>query len=450
MSAPEVVAPGRGAAPVQVAAPARELPPFDGKVPGLPQQQDGGRIDRWRLAWPLVACTAALPLAFAFGLQGVVWTLPAVVLGVRLLLVRRPLADDLRVPGAVWALAAFLVVASLGVVQVAGTGRIVFVYRWLLFAGALTSEVWLLFVPRRRLSTERVVQWIGLLWVWVVAFGWAAMLLRLDRSSPLQSVLPAGFRSAGFVDQLSAWRLGEVQYVAGRYVVRPSAPFAWANGWGSAFALTAPCFVRSWLVGVRPRRRAAGVVLALAGIPPLVASLNRGAWLTLGVALLYGAVRMAARRDWRPLVAVGAAAACTAVLLVTTPLGSSVTARLSDVDNSNTSRASVYRLAWEGALESPLVGHGAPREVPGSSLPPVGTHGLVWNLMFSFGLVAAGLFLLWLVVEVVRSAPSRAPGSLWLHLTLVVGLLQLPMYGLLPGVVLLGMVAGLARREARP
>ena len=378
------------------------------------------------------------------------WTLPALVLGLRLLLVRRPLADDLRVPGAAWALAAFLAVAALGIFQVTGTGRIVFVYRWLLFAGALAAEVWLLFVPRWQLSTERVVQWLGLLWVWVVAFGWVAMFVRLDRTSPFQSVLPAGFRAAGFVDQLSAWRLGEVQYVAGRYVVRPSAPFAWANGWGSAFALTAPCFVRAWLVGVPARRRAAGAALALAGIPPMVASLNRGAWLTLGAALLYGAVRMAARRDWRPLGAVAGVAACTAVLLATTPLGAAVTARLSDVEHSNTSRASVYRLAWEGALASPLVGHGAPREVPGSSLPPVGTHGLLWNLMFSFGLVAAGLFLVWLVVEVVRSAPSRAPRSLWLHLTLVVGLLQLPMYGLLPEVVLLGVVAGLARREARP
>ena len=450
MSAPEVVAPDRGAPPVQVAAPSRALPPFDGPAQGLPPLTSGGRADRWRLAWPILACTAALPLAFAFGLQGAVWTLPALVLGLRLLLVRRPLADDLRVPGAAWALAAFLVVAALGIFQVAGTGRVVFTYRWLLFAGALASEVWLLFVPKWQLSTERVVQWLGLLWIWVVAFGWAAMFLRLDQTSPLQSVLPAGFRSAGFVDQLSAWRLGEMQYVAGRYVVRPSAPFAWANGWGSAFALMAPCFVRSWLVGVTPRRRAAGVVLALAGIPPMVASLNRGAWLTLAVALLYGAVRMAARRDWRPLGAVMGAAGFTAVLLVTTPLGSSVTARLSDVENSNTSRASIYQLAWEGALESPVVGHGAPREVPGSSLPPVGTHGLAWNLMFSFGLVAAGLFLLWLVLEVVRSAPSRAPNSLWLHLTLVVGLLQLPMYGLLPEVVLLGVVAGLARREARP
>lgn len=448
MTAPEVVAPDRGAPPAPV-APTRVLPPFGDVMAGRPWRTDGGRVERWRLAWPILACTAALPLAFAFGLQGVVWTLPALVLGLRLLFVRRPLANDLRMPGATWALAAFLAVAALGIFQVTGTGRIVFTYRWLLFAGALASEVWLLFVPKWQLSTERVVQWLGLFWVWVVAFGWAAMFFKLDRTSPLQSVLPGGFRSAGFVDQLSAWRLGEVQYVAGQHIVRPSAPFAWANGWGSAFALAAPCFARSWLVGVSSKRRAIGVVLALAGIPPLVASLNRGAWLTLGVALVYGAVRMAARRDWRPLGAVLGGAAFTAVLLATTPLGSAVTARLSDVENSNTSRASVYRLAWEGALGSPIVGHGAPREVPGSLLPPVGTHGLAWNLMFSFGLVAAGLFLLWLVVEVVRSAPSRAPRSLWLHLTLVVGLLQLPMYGLLPEVVLLGIVAGLARREAR-
>jgi hypothetical protein len=123
MSAPEVVAPDRGAPPVQVAAPSRALPPFDGPAPGLPPRTGGGRADRWRLAWPILACTAALPLAFAFGLQGAVWTLPALVLGLRLLLVRRPLADDLRVPGAAWALAAFLVVAALGVFQDAGTGR---------------------------------------------------------------------------------------------------------------------------------------------------------------------------------------------------------------------------------------------------------------------------------------------------------------------------------------
>ena len=439
MTAPSVVPPAAPPAVPDAALATR--PPTTGA---------SRRAGRWRLAWPILACTAAMPLAFAFGLQGLVWTLPALVLGLRLLLVRRPLADDLRVPGAAWALAAFLAVAALGIFQVGGMGRVVFVYRWLLFAGAFTAEVWLLFVPRRRLSTERVVQWLALLWVWIMAFGWAAMFVRLDRVSPLQSVLPGGFRSSGFVDQLSAWRLGEVQYVAGRHIVRPSAPFAWANGWGSAFALTTPCFVRSWLVGVTARRRAVGVVLALAGIPPMVASLNRGAWLTLGAVLVYGAVRMASRRDWRPLIAVVGTAAFTVVLLAATPLGASVTARLSDVEHSNTSRASVYRLAWEGALASPLVGNGAPRELPRSSLPPVGTHGLLWNLMFSFGLVAAGLFVLWLVVEVVRSAPSRAPRSLWLHLTLVVGLLQLPMYGLLPEVVLLGIVAGLARREARP
>jgi len=180
----------------------------------------------------------------------------------------------------------------------------------------------------------------------------------------------------------------------------------------------------------------------------MIASLNRGLWLTLGLVLAYGAVRQAVRHDWRPLGALIAGIGVVIVLLVATPLGGSVTARLSDVSNSNDSRSEVYQLAWAGALQAPLTGHGAPQEVPGSLLPPVGTHGMLWNLMYSYGFLAAGMFLLWLIVEIFRSAPSRSPGSLWLHLTLLIGLLQLPIYGLIPQVVLLGIAAGLARREA--
>lgn len=402
------------------------------------------RRPAWQVAWPLWLCTAGIPLAFLVGAQGLVWALPGAVLGTRLLLARR-----VRVPRAALLLGAFCALALLGVLQVRGIGAVVFGYRWLLFAGALCAEVWLFTVSVTTVPTERVVRWIASLWLWVVAFGWLAMWFRVDQLSPLQSVLPAGVRAAGFVDQLSAWRFAEVQGIAGQRLARPSAPFAWANGWGSAFALCAPCFVRAWLVGVGPRRRALGIVLGLAGLPPMIASLNRGLWLTLGAVLAYGAVRQAARRDLRPLATLAVTAAVVALLLGATPLGGSVTARLSDVANSNDSRAEVYRAAWSGALASPLVGHGAPHEVPGSPLPPVGTHGLLWNLLYSFGFLAAGLFLLWLVLEVLASAPSRAPGALWLHLTLLVGLLQVPIYGLLPQVVLLGTVAGLARREAR-
>jgi O-antigen ligase len=180
----------------------------------------------------------------------------------------------------------------------------------------------------------------------------------------------------------------------------------------------------------------------------MIASLNRGLWLTLGLVLAYGAVRQAVRHDWRPLGALFGGIGVVIVLLVATPLGGSVTARLSDVSNSNDSRSEVYQLAWAGALQAPLTGHGAPQEVPGSLLPPVGTHGMLWNLMYSYGFLAAGMFLLWLIVEIFRSAPSRSPGSLWLHLMLLIGLLQLPIYGLIPQVVLLGIAAGLARREA--
>ena len=49
-----------------------------------------------------------------------------------------------------------------------------------------------------------------------------------------------------------------MQNLAGNIVGRPSAPFPAANGWGSAFAITTPFFVRAWLVNVSPGRRAKG------------------------------------------------------------------------------------------------------------------------------------------------------------------------------------------------
>ncbi|MFM7068700.1 MAG: O-antigen ligase family protein [Actinomycetes bacterium] len=395
-----------------------------------------------RLGWPLWICTAGIPLAAVLGVHGIVWVLPALVLGPRLLVARTP-----RVPWSVWALAGFLVVASLGALEVRGVSTLVFGYRWLVLLGAWCAEVWLCTVPPERLSTDRVVRWVGALWICLVAFGWAAMLVRFDRSSPLQSLLPSGIRSAGFVHQLTAWQLAEVQQVAQRTLARPSAPFGWANGWGSAFAITLPCFVRSCFVGVSRRRRAICVALALAGLPPMLASLNRGLWMIVAVLAVVVALRSALRGNLRAVGLLVAVGVVVVVLLTATPLGGQVAARLSDTTDSNDARAAIYQQAWSGAWASPVVGHGAPTEVVGSSLPPVGTHGLLWNLLWSFGPVATLLFVFWLLAEVLHSAPARAPGGLWLHLSLLAGLLQVPIYGLLPQVVLLGVVAGLVRRD---
>ena len=248
---------------------------------------------------------------------------------------------------------------------------------------------------------------------------------------------------------ISAWRLAEVQNVNGIIVGRPSAPFIAANGWGASFALTTPFFIRAWLVDVSRRRRTMGLLLLVACVVPVVQALNRFVFISLAVALAYLAFRRFLQGDLRPLFVVLGVFVICAVLLFATPLGTLVFDRLDDSKDSNAARADVYDLAWSGTLQSPLIGHGSPTAVETSTLPPIGSHGLMWFLMYCFGFPGLFLFVLWLAIEVVKSAPARAPNSIWLHLALVIALMSVPIYGLLPQVVIIGLTAGLYNRENR-
>ena len=79
----------------------------------------------------------------------------------------------------------------------------------------------------------------------------------------------------------------------------------------------------------------------------------------------------------------------------------------------------------------------------------MGTHGLIWYLMFIHGFLALGLFLVWLGTEVVLSGRLRTPLSWWVHLSLIATVVQMPYYGLMPHLVIVGVTVGLAHREAR-
>ncbi len=137
--------------------------------------------------------------------------------------------------------------------------------------------------------------------------------------------------------------------------------------------------------------------------------------------------------------------------LVATPVGTLVQDRLNNAgtERSNASRSDLYHLAFEGAKESPLIGHGTPERATGalSTLPPVGTHGMLWYLMYVHGFVGLGLFLAWLGSEVLSTGRVRNSITWWAHLSLVIALVEVPFYGLLPQVVLFGVAAGLAHRE---
>src|SRR5690606_28385366 len=75
--------------------------------------------------------------------------------------------------------------------------------------------------------------------------------------------------------------------------------------------------------------------------------------------------------------------------------------------------------------------------------PPVGAHGLVWHLMFCHGFVGLALMGTWMFVEVARSGRPRSRKGWWSHLAVVIALVQIPYYGLLPLIVVVGLAVGI-------
>lgn len=396
-----------------------------------------------RATWPIWGFTAGLPLTFLFGIHGFVWCLPGVVFGLRIL--RNPKA---AIPRSTFLLFLFLCWIPLGF-SMLGVGNLpIFLYRWSLFAGCFTCIVWLVNSSEEAVPTERVVDWMALLWVALVAFGWIAQLLPTFTSkSPFSTLLgPAG--NIDFIARISDWKLADYQELVDRQVARPAAPFGAANSWGSAVGILTPFFIRSWMIGTSRARRRVGVLLLIAAAVPIITSVNRGLWISLSLAFVYFTARTALRGRYVPTVVFGIAMVGVAIAFVATPMGTVVQDRLTSAGESNESRGHIYDDAWNGALDSPLAGNGAPRPTDyykGS--PPVGTHGLIWYLMFCHGFVGLALFVGWMFTELIRSGSPPTRTAWWSHLTIVICLVQIPYYGLLPHVVLLGLAVGIAHRD---
>jgi polysaccharide biosynthesis protein PslJ len=412
----------------------------------LPQRPVRARSLRpTRAAWPIWAFTAGMPFAYLLGVQAFVWCLPALVFGVRILGDR-----STRFPRTSLPLIAFLGWAALSAAMLGtGSGLALFAYRWLLFAGALACLVWLVNVSRTRVPSQLIVDWLAALWIILVVAGYLGVVLpEFVQKSPFQLLLgPVG--NIGFIDEITRWRFAETQGFLGYRVARPSAPFSATNGWGAALGILTPFFVHSWIVQPDRRRRRWGYLLAALAVYPVIVSINRGLWISLGVGLVYFAARKALRGKLGPFLVLAGTLLVVVALLVATPAGQLVADKLDKSDRSNTSRSNLYELAFEGAQRSPLIGNGAPQQAEGAppGMPPVGTHGMLWYLMFVHGFVGLGLFLAWLGAEILRSGRVRTTDGWWTHLALVIGLVQLPFYGLLPQVVLFGIAAGLSHRE---
>ena len=148
----------------------------------------------------------------------------------------------------------------------------------------------------------------------------------------------------------------------------------------------------------------------------------------LALAGAYVLVRYALRDRAAPVLALAVLGLLAGAVLLWQGLLTQFEVR-QEYGQSNGARFTLYAETVQRTLQSPLLGYGAPRPSAEQALS-VGTQGYVWTLMFSFGFVGLGLFLLFLWGSTWRTRACRDDVDVALHATLVVSSLAIVVYGL--------------------
>lgn len=427
---------------------------------------------RWMLPphWPLSLTIIGFPLWWAFGLSTLVPIAMSLVMADQLLRKRRlvlPVGFTLWVLFLAWlAMGVFVLFADApGAEPGGGPSRLlVFGYRLAWYLTATIVLVWIANMRESELSTRLVHQLLGFMFV-VAAFGGLVGVLmpHLEWTSPLEMVLPPGIRANGLVRSIAHPAVADIQNVLGRPEPRPKAPFPFANTWGSNLSLSLPFFLVAWFVeGKRWQRYAAPVVLVTASIP-VVFSLNRGLWASLVLGVVGLVVLQVRKGRVAPIAITALLLVVVSIAFFASPLATILQERLAN-PHSNDRRSELLSRTITSTIEgSPVVGFGSTRDVQGSfasiagaatpdcsacGVPPLGTQGHLWGVIFSQGLVGAALFLGFFGVAAARCWRCRTTTETLCAFVLAFLALQLLVYDTLGMPVLTVMIAiGLVTRE---
>ena len=443
------------------------------RPPDLEPRRRQPLLSRIGPGWPLVVMLGGWPLWWVLGVaEPVALCLSLVMLAQ---LVRRP---GLRLPRGFGWWALFLVWVALGVpmlwvdapgaVPGGGSERLlVFGYKFAWYLACTVVLVWITTMPRREVPDRLVHGAVAWLFAVSTAGGLLALALpALEFASPFEMVLPRGLTSNAFVKSLVHVQAADVQSVLGEASGRPKAPFAYTNTWGSVMALSL-VFLVAWLAHKRGETRwrwyaAAGLVV-LAAIPSILYSLNRGLWGSLALGAVGLVVLAIAKRRARLLVGLVVLGALLGMAVVSTGLGTVVTDRLAN-QHSNDRRGELLVLTTTSVSQgSPVLGFGSTRDVQGSfssitggstpecpacGVPPLGTQGLLWTVLFSQGWFGLAFFLIFIVLALIRSLPCRSINQVLCTFTVAFFVLQLFVYDTLGLPLMMLMIAiGLVARD---
>ena len=391
-------------------------------------------------AWPVLSLFLLYPLWWLLGLTGFIWGILAVPM-----LMSMYWRGSARVPAGfgIWLLFLGWVAASLMFVD-DPTGMLVALHRTSLYVSATILFVYVYNLPEGLAS--RVVGALAGFWTEIVLIGLLAIAWSsLEFTSLVGRLLPGGLLQSPYIEDMTQVRLAPIHDFLGFPVGRPTGPFAFTNGWGSAFALLAPFVVVAMIV--RPWRwRRVGPLLGVMGLIPLIVSLDRGAWLSLTFGAVYVLVRMALRGQVGNVARALLVAGMVVAFLLVTPLGGLLQDRI-ETPHSNRGRLEIYSQVIEGVKSRPIFGYGGPREAEGN-LPPLGTHGQLWLVLYSHGIPGAALFVGFILVVLWRTRRARSPIAFGSHVVVFIGLAQIAYYGMLPVGIHIVMVAAALSLQA--
>lgn len=441
------------------------LPPARELVPG--PAADGRHA---RELWPLAAAVVGYPVWWLLGVAAFAPIAATLPMAATLWRRRR----ELRLPPAFgwWMLFLLVVLLSSSTLNTDAPGAVpgggglsrlaVYLFRLAWYVACTIVLLWAANLSRP-VSFARTARAVGWMFVFCVVGGLAGVLLpQVDFPSALEALLPSNVAGNSFVSSLIHPGLADVQTVLGYAEARPKAPFPFANTWGSVFSLSLPFFWVGWMLEGRPWQRLAAPFVLVAGAVPMVLSLNRGLWISLVLCGLVIVCRQAARGRSASLIVLLVAIAAVVVALVVSPLGTVVTERLSH-GHSNERRSLLLQATVSSTFEgSPVVGFGSTRDVQGNfasiaggstadcgacGVPPLGTQGHIWLVIFANGLVGAALFVLFFALALLRFARCRGPADTVATLLLVSFAVQVFIYDTLGLPLMLIMIAiGLAAR----
>ncbi|REF35699.1 hypothetical protein [Thermasporomyces composti] len=422
--------------------------------------------------WPLTVLYLGFPLWWALGLATFMFVLVAVPMAIHLL--ARP---QVRAPRGFGPWLAFLAWMLAGVTMLwadapgaepggGGPGRLlVFGFRAAMYVAATVTCLYVLNADEHDLPTRRVVRLLASMFVVTTCGGLLGVVApTLEFRSPMEMLLPRGIATNEFVSRLIHPAVADVQTILGYAEARPIAPFAYANSWGANFSLFLPFFLLAWLGRDAGWRRAVAPFVLVISLVPVVYSLNRGLWLALGVGVCYLALRLVQMGYHRAFAALVGTLLVGAVTFLVSPLGAMALRRL-ESPHSNDRRERLAVETVRSVLEgSPLLGFGSTRDVQGSffsvaggatpdcpacGVPPLGTQGQLWLVIFSQGLVGLALFLAFFSRQLAAAWKDTSPLAVAVCCVLVFFGIELLVYDTYDAPMVTVMIAiGLLARQS--